>query len=320
MIGCGTETLIDPEAAHVKVPGARINLVLTGRYESAVCVTWANMHRLCLARCRESAPRIALVALASGPVVVSFPIRHTPPPVWSGVEMRPGEIVLHSSGDHFYQRTNGAGCWGLISLAPKHLADVSQALAHTALASPSASKILRPPSKLCAELLRLHAQVCRLVETKPGMIARHEVVRAIEEDLLYLLVNCLTNNEARHAVTSKQRRAEIMARFEQILVSPARAPRSIPEIGDAIGVPERTLQNCCRAFLGISAGRYARLRRFNLIRTALRRADPATASVGAIAKQYGFSELGRFAGAYRTIYGETPSATLRKSSYVAEFA
>ena len=46
----------------------------------------------------------------------------------------------------------------------------------------------------------------------------------------------------------------------------------------------------------MSPGQYARLRRLNLVRAALQRADPATASVSAIARQHGFSELGRFAG------------------------
>jgi AraC-like DNA-binding protein len=94
----------------------------------------------------------------------------------------------------------------------------------------------------------------------------------------------------------------------------------------ALGVSERTLRACCAEFLGMSPGRYIRLRRLNLVRAALRCADPATTSVGELARRYGFSELGRFAIRYRTIFGETPSATLRRPRSVtgvapsAEFA
>jgi len=320
MDGFGTAIFTDPEDFRVNVPGASINLVLTSPCDFKARLTWVNTRRVRLARCAESAPRVAFVALAPGSVFVSFPIRHSPPPVWSGVEMQPGEIVLHGYGDHIYQRTSGAGRWGLISLTPKELADLSQALMHAVLPPPPAAKILRPPARIVADLLRLHAQACRLAETKPDMIVHREVTRALEHDLLHALVNCLSAEEAYREADARQRHAKIMARFEEVLASPVDTPRSIPEIAAAVGVTEQTLRRCCRKFLGMSPNQYARLRRLNLVRTALRRADPTTASIGAIAKQYGITELGRFAVAYRAIFGESPSTTLRRFSVVTEFA
>jgi hypothetical protein len=46
---------------------------------------------------------------------------------------------------------------------------------------------------------------------------------------------------------------------------------------------------------------------------AVRCADPANTSVAEIARTYQFLELGRFAVNYRTIFGDMPSATLRRS-------
>ena len=312
MIGCGTATFTDPEDFRVNVPGTTINLVLTARGDFKARVTWVDLPRLRLARCVESAPRIAFVGLEPGPVFASFPIGHDPPAVWNGVQMRPGEIVLHGCGDHIFQRTSGAGRWGLMCLAPKQLADFSRTLTHAVLPPPAAAKILRPPSKLVVELLRLHGQACRLAQAKPDMIAHQEVTRAVEEDLLHALVNCLTGDEAHNDAGARQRHAKIMARFEMVLAPPESAQRSMPEIAAAMGLSERTLCKCCEAFLGMSPGQYARLRRLNLVRAALRRADPAKSSVGEIARQWGFSELGRFAVAYRRIFGETPSTTLQK--------
>ena len=320
MDGFGSAIFTDPEDFRVNVPGANINLVLTSRCDFKARLTWVNTRRVRLARCAESAPRVAFVALAPGSVFVSFPIRHSPPPVWSGVEMQPGEIVLHGCGDHIYQRTSGAGRWGLIALTPKELADLSQALTHAVLPPPPAAKILRPPARIVADLLRLHARACRLAETKPDMIVHREVTRALEHELLYALINCLSAEEAYREAGARQRHAKIMARFEEVLASPVGRPRSIPEIAAAVGVADETLRRCCKKFLGMSPSQYARLRRLNLVRTALRRADPTTASIGAIAKQHGITELGRFSVAYRAIFGESPSTTLRRFSVLTEFA
>jgi transcriptional regulator GlxA family with amidase domain len=88
----------------------------------------------------------------------------------------------------------------------------------------------------------------------------------------------------------------------------------MPELCAAIGVSERTLRVCCAELLGMSPTRYLLLRRLNMARSALRRADPATARVAEIARSYQSQEVGRFAVTYRTIFGETPSTTLRRIS------
>jgi len=47
-------------------------------------------------------------------------------------------------------------------------------------------------SRDAARLRRLHAQACRLAETKPKILTHPEVARAIEQGLLLPLVTCLT--------------------------------------------------------------------------------------------------------------------------------
>jgi AraC-like DNA-binding protein len=59
--------------------------------------------------------------------------------------------------------------------------------------------------------------------------------------------------------------------------------------------------------------RYLTLRRMHLVRRALLRADSST-TITRIATDHGFWELGRFSVAYRTLFGETPSESLRRPS------
>ncbi len=108
------------------------------------------------------------------------------------------------------------------------------------------------------------------------------------------------------------RHADVMAHFEDFLVSRQFEPASLAEICSAIGVSERTLRTCCQEQVGMGPARYRRLRRMHLARCALLRADPTISTVTTIATDHGFWELGRFSVEYRALFGESPSASLRR--------
>ena len=58
---------------------------------------------------------------------------------------------------------------------------------------------------------------------------------------------------------------------------------------------------------------YLWLRRMHLARRALAAATSDGLTVTGVAADYGFGELGRFAVEYRTLFGESPSLTLKRS-------
>jgi AraC-like DNA-binding protein len=105
-----------------------------------------------------------------------------------------------------------------------------------------------------------------------------------------------------------------MRRFEQVVESNEDEPLYIPEICAQIGVTDRMLRLHCQEHLGMSPHRYLWLRRMHLARRALARADVRDKTVTEIANDCGFGELGRFAVAYRKLFGESPSVTLRRSA------
>ena len=311
MIGCGTTTYTDPDAYGVNVPGATIELVVTGAGPFRARLTWVNLRRLRLALVDEARPRAAFLSLTPVSVFVSFPLSNDPPVVWNGVPMRRGELVLHGRRDHIHQRSTGSSRWGLIALARDDLAAYGQALLGTPLALPQTARFLRPPRSAMADILRLHTQACRLARTRPDMLTHPEVAHAFEQGLIHALVNGLAGKETCDGAATRQRHAEIMARFEDVLASQGDRRLSMSELTAAVGVPERTLRLCCAEFLGMSPTAYLRLRRLNLVRSALLRSNSRTETIATVARQHGFSELGRFAAAYRAVFGEAPSATLQ---------
>jgi AraC-like DNA-binding protein len=310
----GTRTFTDPDDYQAAFCGAKINLVFFRRGDFKARLTWVQLPNLLVLCSQENLPRVAYVSLMPDAVFVEWPVRPTAPPIWSGVELRTPDIVFHSLGERMHQRTNGASRSAFISLAPEYLAVSGKTLAGQDFGPLPLGRVLRPAASAARQLRRLHAKVCHLTETKPDVIANPQVARAMEHDLLLALVTCLIAEEAHGPAATMQHHADVMVRFEEMLTTCFDRQLQTSEMCAIIGVSERTLRICCAEFLGMGPSEYARLRRLNLVRAALRRADPAMTTVAQQARRCGFSELGRFAVLYRTVFGETPSTTLRRAT------
>jgi AraC-like DNA-binding protein len=120
----------------------------------------------------------------------------------------------------------------------------------------------------------------------------------MEQQVVQALVECLGEVRLVPENATVSRRREILCRFEDALLARIEHAPTIAELCEAAGVPDRTLRECCRHYLGMSPKRFLQLRRMQLARRALRSADPTTTSVKAIAGHHGFIELGRFAATY----------------------
>jgi AraC-like DNA-binding protein len=105
---------------------------------------------------------------------------------------------------------------------------------------------------------------------------------------------------------------QIVNRLDVFLREHFDEPIHMAQLCVATGVSERSLRNACHAVYGISPKRYLTRRRMEAVRNALVEARPGQATVTRIATDYGFFELGRFAAAYSSLFGERPSDTLRR--------
>jgi AraC-like DNA-binding protein len=86
---------------------------------------------------------------------------------------------------------------------------------------------------------------------------------------------------------------------------------SLRDICDAAGVSPRTLQSSFLRHTGSTPMAYLQEMRLDRVRIALQFADPKTVTVGAVAREWGFRHMGRFAGSYLQRFREYPGETLR---------
>jgi transcriptional regulator GlxA family with amidase domain len=174
--------------------------------------------------------------------------------------------------------------------------------------------VVRPSPELMSRLTALHRTLGLMARTAPDLLENPEVSRALEQQLIHVMVRCLTEGTSSSITVAGHRHDLLVARFQAFLEANPNTPLYLPEICAAIGAAERTLRAACEEFLGMGPIRYLTLRRMHLVRRTLLQAIASTTTVTRIATDHGFWELGRFAVAYRALFGETPSMTLQRQS------
>jgi AraC-like DNA-binding protein len=303
--------LTDPYEYQAAIShAADVKTVVTGSGSYQSELTLVDLHHLGLLQGRISLPRIVQGVSKKNLYTIDFP---TPDNKahwnFNGIEALGSHIAFCCPGTEYVVTTLAEEAWGGISLPPETLASASRALVGYEITAPRASQLIRTPPPLMARLHNVHEAATRLAATVPDILAHPEVSRAIEQELLRALIACITDPAPIKKPNPNRQR--VLQRFHQVVEANQYEPLYLPEICTAVGASERTLHSVCTEYLGLSPHRYLWLRRMNLVRRALALADPAANTVTTIANDYGFAELGRFAVAYRALYCESPSATLR---------
>jgi AraC-like DNA-binding protein len=288
----------------------RAELTVTGRGDFTAKLIRIDLHRLWMQRFSDNLPRVAHSAIIAGRSFISFRTQPGPRLMWNGVEVQPTSITRHNECHETHHLSSGLACFGAMSLPVEDMASVGAAMAGCDLAPPRNTMTLTPPPAALARLQRLHAAAGHLAEEAPEIIANPAAARGLEQALIEAMVECLSSGEVSEDRSALRHHTIIMSRFRRAVEENADRPLYMPELCSAIGVSGRTLRACCQEQLGTSPKHYLLLRRMHLARRALRESAPTATTVTEIATQYGFWQFGRFAGAYKSLFGELPSTTL----------
>ena len=303
----------DPLACEAAIGTADVELFPTTKGNFHADITQIGMNELVMNRVHISLPEINTVAVKPGRRSIGFlTVPDSAPLLHCGLEVLPGDIVLNRS-DVVHQRSEANFRYGTLSLALDELAIAAQAIIGRELPKMPHKPVIRPPAAPMHRLLSLHRSIGQLAHVTPDILEQPGVRRALEEQLIHAMVRCLAEGAGIEMTKGAWRHDVIMRLFEKFLAANHDRPLYLTEICAGIGVSERTLRASCEEHLGMGPIRYLTLRRMRLVRRALLLADASRTTVTRIVTDHGFWELGRFSVAYRTLFGESPSKTLRQS-------
>ena len=312
MPGSLTSVFGEPDDFQAALKGDGVSgLLITGHGEFRARLTRIVLNRLRLTAVEEEASRIAFIAVPADMVLVALPVGGRPYPVWGGIEMQAGEIVMFGPGERFHTRSSGPCAWAAIYAPAKDLVEYGRALIGAEFTVPPAAR-WRPRSAAMRGLRHFFRAAIRMAETRSGAPTGIRAAHGLEQHLLDALLECVSAGPAGEETPGARLHRGISAQFEDMLQ--AEPFPQMTEIRAALGVSQRTLRECTRKHLGMGPSRYRRVRGIPEAQRALRRGTPDTLSVSEVAKRYGFCDRGRFNTAYRAFCGELPSVTLRRDS------
>jgi AraC-like DNA-binding protein len=302
----------DPFPCQAAIQAADVELYPTTKGNFGAEMTQIGMNRLWMQRFHTHLAQVNAVAMKPGRRVIGFHTKeHQPAMQHCGMDVLPGDIIVNDF-DAVHQRSGADFHYGAMSLAIGDLDAACEAINGNEFRVPQVKHLVRPNPPLMSRLMKLHEMLGQIAENTPNCFELPEVVRALEQEMIHVMVRCLSGSLSSEMTAGARRHEIIVARFEGFLEANPDQPLYLTEICAAIGVAERTLRAACEEHLGMGPIRYLSLRRMHLVRRALLRADPSTATVTRLATDHGFWELGRFSVAYRALFGESPSESLRR--------
>lgn len=146
-----------------------------------------------------------------------------------------------------------------------------------------------------------------LAGTHGNMVAEEEIVMAAIR-----VLECNSQAEQLHTGRHRIPRDHIIKRVLATIEAYEGQRLLIQDLCRATQVSERTLRNIFWEFFGVGPMRLLKVRQLHEMRMALTAADPETHNVSGIALRFGIWDFDAFSRNYMALYGETPSATLRR--------
>jgi AraC family transcriptional regulator, ethanolamine operon transcriptional activator len=225
----------------------------------------------------------------------------------NGEKFSPGEIVVLPPGAEFCFSAHGPVKWFSVFVP------LSLLVNDVELSSRSSSVYVSRGSGPLFEQLQLQASIVCDCATKFGSSHLRSPDFALQQDdLLSSVLAILANDESHRSKVLTLNAKQLVSRAIELVQDHRDLRLSIRDLAANLDVSERTLQYAFRNQLQVSPQQFLINYRLQQAHRDLHGSQPEQVTVGSVATKHGFFDFGRFAAKYFQLYGELPSATLRR--------
>ena len=236
----------------------------------------------------------------------------------NGHQMDYSKFIVYGDNTEHFAFNDGPCTWSYVTIRPSYFEEcILDPIEVKLQTSRGVSSCLACRDRLSIDAFRkIVKEISRLAEGNPSLFENNDIMTGIEHSLLEtqlaVLNRTLDAPPVRYGRGSKSRENTIR-RFIDFFKTNSYRPIHLLDLCFELDVSVRTLHYAFHEFYGVSPIRYLRLVRYAKVRRDLVSADPKTTTVTEIASRWHFWHFGRFSVEYKSLYGESPSATLSKT-------
>jgi AraC family ethanolamine operon transcriptional activator len=287
------------------VPGASGRLVRTGRGIDRAAVTCFEFGDVRMAMLGLGFPAAAEAEVLGNNVIFATMLRTGDGGSWEGVPLAPGQTFVYPIGGSHHAH-DPEGLLFALTVVPWETFE-SSATDLGVDPSPATRQHVVEGGPLYRTLAPLASGI---VSVSSSTSLDAVVVDRLLDSAIRTV--CAADDSPRRRPVRRWESADLVREALDFLDQTGNWMVPMLTLCRHVGVSERRLQLAFNTLMGIGPTAYMRHRALQAAHRELRRGDPATHHVSNIARACGFGHLGRFAGHYRSVYGEPPSRTLRR--------
>lgn len=170
-----------------------------------------------------------------------------------------------------------------------------------------------PCNEHLQQLRTLLIDIFDALDADPLRLEAPQIQKTLRSTLVgHLQATMQPASDVATSLPGRSARKKIVDRARDHVLANLQEPVTIGDLCEHLGVSRRTLQYCFQEVIGTNPVDFLRAIRLNNVRRELRAATHGAVQIANVAARWGFWHLSHFCNDYRALFGELPSATLRR--------